>query len=174
MDYDDKVQSAKNLHERARYIRGRFINYVAVIERDLGVILTEYFCTECENKRAIFFTQVIEKLSLEQKRSTIIAIVKNDYPRFWEENKEYFKDLQKVQELRNKLAHSVLDVSENALSRPLEEGVGFVEWDKGNPITERELQDWEVRANMISSTLSSIKQLLPFKERQGKDRDMHF
>lgn len=161
----EKIQAAKKLHEKARYIRGRFLNSVAVIERDIAVILTEYFCTDDEGKRALFFAKVAENLSLQKKKEILIEIVKADYPRYWEKNKVFLDGLQQIQELRNKLAHSVLDVSDEALARPAEEGVGFIQWQKGAPITESEFQEWEVKANMLSSALSSIKHLLPYKEK---------
>ena len=165
-EYEEKkIAAAKELHEKARYLRGRFLNYVAVIERDIAVILTEYFCTEDEAKRELFFGKVAEKLSLQNKKEILIDIVKNDYPNFWEENKEVLTNLQIIQEFRNKLAHSVLDVSDEALMRPIEEGVGFVQWKKGRPITDKEFEDLEVKANMVSSILVDIKQLLPFKEK---------
>lgn len=160
-----KIAAAKKLHEKARYLRGRFLNYVAVIERDIAVILTEYFCAEDETKRKLFFEKVAEKLSLQNKKEMLIDIVKNDYPEYWEENKETLNNLRIIQEFRNKLAHSVLDVSDEALLRPIEEGVGFVQWKKGKPITDKEFEDLEVKASMVSSTLSDIKQLLPFKEK---------
>ena len=164
-EFSNKVAAAKKLHEKARYLRGRFLNLVAVIERDIAVILTEYFCTKDENKRELFFETVAERLSLQKKKEILIDIVKNDYPRYWEENKEILTYLQNIQEVRNKLAHSVIDVSDEALSRPIEEGVGLVQWRKGAPITDREFEDLEVRANMVISTLSVIKGLLPFKEK---------
>lgn len=163
--HKNKVRSAEKLHEKARYLRGRFLNSVAVIERDIAAILTEYFCTIDEEKREIFFNKVAEKLSLQKKKEILIEIVKADYPRYWEENKEFLNSLQQIQEFRNKLAHSVLDVSDEALARPLEEGVGFIQWQKGAPITDEEFQEWEVKANMLSSTLSDIKRLIPYKEK---------
>jgi hypothetical protein len=163
-EYNKKVAAAKRLHEKARYLRGRFLNSVAVIERDIAVILTEYFCTEDEEKRALFFSRVAENLSLQRKKEILIEIVKNDYPRYWEEHKQFLHDLKNIQELRNKLAHSIIDVSDEALARPLDEGVGFVQWKKGEPITDSEFEDWEVRAVMLNSTLSEIKRLLPFLE----------
>lgn len=59
----------------------------------------------------------------------------------------------------------MIDVSDEALARPIEEGVGFIQWGKDRPITDSEFEDWEVRANMVSSTLSDIKRLLPYKEK---------
>ena len=162
--YDEKLNAAYQLHERARYMRGRFLNSVAVIERDITVILTEYFCARDEDKRELFFVKVAGKLSLQNKKEILIDIVKADYPRYWEENKDLLGGLNQIQEFRNKLAHSVLDVSDEALTRPLEEGIGFVQWKKGTPITTVEFQEWEVKANMLSSKLSDIKRLLPFKE----------
>ncbi len=162
MDEELRIAAAKKLHEKARYLRGRFLNYVAVIERDIAVILTEYFCTEDENKRELFFGKVAENLSLQKKKEILIDIVKNDYPKYWEDNKEILTDLQTIQEFRNKLAHSVVDVSDEALLRPIEEGVGFVQWREGKPITDREFEDLEVRASMVMSALMDIKQLLPF------------
>lgn len=164
-EYKKKVRAAEKLHEKARYLRGRFLNSVAVIERDIAAILTEYFCTIDEEKRELFFNKVAEKLSLQKKKEILIEIVKADYPRYWEENKEFLNSLQQIQEFRNKLAHSVLDVSDEALDRPLEEGVGFIQWQKGIPITDEEFQEWEVKANMLCSTLSDIKRLLPYKEK---------
>jgi ribosomal protein L31 len=163
--YEAKVNAAQQLHEKARYMRGRFLNSVAVIERNIAVILTEYFCTTDEDKREIFFTKVAEKLSLQKKKEILTDIVKADHPKYWEENKEFLNNLNQIQEFRNKLAHSVLDVSDEALSRPLDEGIGFVQWKKGAPITQSEFQEFEVKANMLSSKLSDIKRLLPYKEK---------
>lgn len=164
-EYLAKRRASEKLHERARYLRGRFLNSVAVIERDIASIITEYFCTTDEAKQELFFSKVAEKLSLQKKKEILVAIVKKDYPRYWEENKCFLDSLQQIQEFRNKLAHSVLDVSEEALARPLEEGVGFVQWKKGEPVTDQEFEEWEVKAKMLSSTLADIKRLLPFKQK---------
>ncbi len=161
----DQREVAAKLHEKARYMRGRFLNLVAVIERDIAIILTEYFCTEDENKRELFFEKVTEKLSLQKKKAVLIDIVKSDYPLFWNENKEILNQIEKIQTFRNKLAHSVIDVSDEALQRPTNEGVGFVQWNKGKPISEIEFENMEVCANMITSTLTDIKRQLPFKEK---------
>lgn len=138
---------------------------MAAIERNIALILTNYFCRDDSSKQAIFFDGIASAMSLNAKRSVLIKIVKRDYPRYWDEHSQFHMDLQRLQEFRNKLAHSVVDVSDAALARPLEFGVGFVQWKAGEPITEQELDDWVVRANMVLSTLDEIKTLLPFKER---------
>jgi hypothetical protein len=65
---------------------------------------------------------------------------------------------------RNKLAHSVVDVSEQALARPLDEGIGFIEWKEGEPISDAEFEEWESKCEMVGSCLAEISALLPFQE----------
>ncbi len=160
----DRYVAAGRIHQRAREYRGRFLNHVAVIERDIARLLTDYFCTSDPCKKALFFENIACRMSLEEKRTLLIEIVKADYPRYWQEHAQFLQDLQKLQAFRNRLAHSVVDVSDKALARDIEQGVGFVQWNGGTPITERELDDWCVRANMVSETLAEIKMLLPYKE----------
>ena len=157
-------KSARRIHERAREFRGRFLNHLAVIERDIALLLTEYFCTEDPLKQELFFDRIACRMSLEQKRVLLAEIVKRDYPRYWDDNGQFLQDLKQLQELRNKLAHSIVDVSNPALERPIDQGVGFVQWNGGVPITEQELDQWCAQANMVSGTLADIKRLLPFKE----------
>lgn len=155
--------AAEKLHALAREFRGKFLNSVAVIEHDIAKLLTEYFCTSDPFKKELFFDRIACRFSLEQKRILLVEIVKNDHPKYWEENGNFINDLKQIQKFRNKLAHSILEISDETLARPLEEGVSFVQWDKGAPITEQELDDWCVRANMVLSTLTDIKRLLPYK-----------
>jgi hypothetical protein len=167
MATEAQMEAAKRIHEKARYLRGRFLNFVAVIERDIALILTDYFCTSDDEKRRLFFTQVVNGyfFSLHVKKDILVKIVKNDYPRYWGEHKHILTTLDDIIKFRNKLAHSVVDISEQALARPIEEGIGFIEWKEGEPITDAEFQQWEVKAIMVSGCLSDIRQLLPFKDK---------
>jgi len=166
MDEDARIAAAQRIHEKARYLRGRFLNSVAVIERDIALILTDYFCTSDPAKRELFFRYVVTSrgFSLSAKKEALIAIVKCDYPRYWDKHKNILKTLDEIMTFRNRLAHSVVDVSDRALARPIEEGVGFVDWNGGTPITDDQFQDWVVKTNMVSGCLQEIKRLLPFKE----------
>jgi hypothetical protein len=91
--------------------------------------------------------------------------VKQDYPRYWDSHSDVLRDLDDIMAFRNRLAHSVVDVSETALARPLESGVGFVDWNQGEPITDEQFQEWDTKAGMVITCLIEIKRLLPFKER---------
>lgn len=166
MDYHDKRQAASRIHARAREMRGGFLNHIACIERDMAQIITDYFCTPCKEKRAIFFDHIVTKgfFGLRKKRDVLYRIIKNDYPRYWKENNEYLKRFDEIADFRNKLAHSVLDVSVEVLARPIEKGISFVDRDGAEPITELEFEDMQVKADMLSTCLAEIKRLLPYKE----------
>lgn len=163
-DYREKFHACEKVHEQARYFRGRFLNTIAVIEHDIAIILTLYFCTEDEQKRELFFSEIAGRMTLNAKKDLLVKIVKQDYPSYWKDDGQLLTTLSDIQTFRNKLAHSIVDASDSALSRPLEDGIGFVQWKGGKPITESEFNEWEVKANMVLSTLSDIKRLLPFKE----------
>lgn len=167
MDYKERVRACEKIHEKARYLRGAFLNSVASIDREISLLLTDYFCTTDDEKREIFFTKVVNAhfFSLSSKKEVLVNIVKKDYPDYWDENGKILKDLDDIIQFRNKLAHSVIDVSDEALARPIEEGIGFIEWKKGEPITDEEFNNFAVMANMVGGCLKEIKSLLPFKEK---------
>ena len=94
-DTPENFAAAQKLHALAREYRGRFLNSVAAIEHDIAQLLTEYFCTSDPFKQELFFERIACRQSLEEKRNLLIEIVKNDYPRYWQENAaEFLKDLQ--------------------------------------------------------------------------------
>ena len=166
MEEQEKIRVVQLIHEKARYYRGRFLNSLACIEHDIAHILTEYFCTSDLGKRKIFYEDIVARASfgLNRKKDILMKIVQADYPLYWKENREVLSAFKEILEFRNKLAHSRVDVSGEALARPIKEGIGFTDWKDGRPITEEEFNDWEVKANMISSCLTDIKRLLPFKQ----------
>ena len=164
MEEEEKERAAKVIHEKARYYRGRFLNFVACIEHDIAHILTEYFCTIDPGKRKIFYENIATFFNLNKKKNILIKIVQADYPHYWEEHWEVLSAFQKILEFRNQLAHSRVDVSDEALARDIKDGIGFTDWKGGEAITDSEFSKWEMRAKKISSCLVEIKRLLPFKQ----------
>jgi hypothetical protein len=155
--YPAKVQAARAIHERARQFRGRFLNSIAVIDHEICQFLTEYFCKSDDKKRELFFTDIAARMSSEGRRVLLTNIVKQDYPEIWEEYKSLIQDLKQYQEFRNKLAHSMIDVSDAALARPLKDGIGFIQWKDAHPITEEEFNDWDARAATSYGILCDLK-----------------
>jgi hypothetical protein len=163
-EYRNKVRACQIIHERARQLRGGFLNSTAVIEHEIAAFLTSYFCTNDDVKRELFFAEVAAAMPLGKKRALLTAIIKQDYPRFWDEDGDPIRDLRELQGFRNKLAHSMIDVSEKALARPIKEGIGFIQWNNGEPITEAEFNNWDARAVTTYATIRDLRQMLPYKE----------
>jgi len=163
----ENYAAARVLHARAREYRGQFLNLIACIEHEIAHILTEYFCLADPMVRELFFDRIACRFSLEEKRTVLISMIKQEHPSFFKENSQYLNDIKELQSFRNKLAHSILDVSDEALARPIEDGVAFIQWKNGTPITESEFDNWCVRANMVLSTLNDTKTLLPFRENRN-------
>ena len=65
-DTPENYAAARRLHAQAREYRGRFLNHIAVIERDLALLLTEYFCSSDPATQALFFERVACRMSLEE------------------------------------------------------------------------------------------------------------
>lgn len=103
MDHDKKEAAARKIHEKARYIRGQFLNSVAAIEREIALILTDYFCTLDEMKREIFFKDIVtaQFFSLNSRKEVLIKIVKDDYPFYWDENSSVLRSLDEIISFRN-------------------------------------------------------------------------
>ena len=96
----EEHRAAEQLHERARQIRGGFLNQIAVIERSVALLLTHYFCTEDPSKQAIFFNSIASAMSLNAKRSVLIEIVK----------KELEKEIQEIKLRLSKLKSLLSDL----------------------------------------------------------------
>jgi len=156
----EQIKAAKAIHERARYLRGRFLNSVAVIEHDLAEIITWYFCHDDDTKRELFFNTIASHLSLEKKKQIYSNILEIVNPIFHQNNKDLLQSLKQIQEFRNKLAHSIVAITDVTLNRPIDDGVGFVQWRKGDPITDDEFDDWEGKTGKVYCMVTNSKSLL--------------
>ena len=55
--------------------------------------------------------------------------------------------------------------------RPIEEGVGFIQWQSGKPIADEKFYEFDALASVILGHLRAVKELLPFKEQQDEQID---
>ena len=152
MNFTERAAAARAIHAKARHFRGLLINHVAVIERELAEVIEAY-----EHRNGPL--NVPAPRSLEQKRVLVTTLLKEQYPSFLQREGCYLQDLQKIQQFRNKPAHSCVDVSPTALSRAMDHGIGFAEWNDGAPVTDEDMDAWCARAMMVSSTLWCARRL---------------
>jgi len=168
MEYDQKVALAKRMHAYARDWRGRVLNTAAVIERDIALIIAHYFCTD--EKKLFFFSEVATShfFSFRSKIMILKKILKKDYQFFLENCPNLLGNLEKVKNYRNVIAHSTLDVTDDALKRKPEKGIGFIRYQDGsrsvNVLSEIDFNEWNGVMGNVSSDLSTLKMILGIDE----------
>jgi len=155
MDYEDRILACKKIHEKANSFRGPFLNRAAVIDEKISAMLANMFPSE--DKRHPF-----TKRSLEKKRQMLFKKIQENCSWYWNENKQHLEPLEEIIKFRNTLAHSVPDLTEEALERPIGDGVVFAGWNKGKPVTDTYFNEAVVKTTMVISCLSDINRLLSF------------
>jgi hypothetical protein len=160
MERDGKIRLAQRLHSYVRDWRGRVLNTVAVIERDIALLISSYFCEE--EKKYFFFSEVATShfFSFRSKINILKKILKKDYQFCLDQNPDFFREIERVIEFRNLIAHSPIDTSDEALERDPKEGVGFVSYSDGvksiKVITEAGFNEMNGIMGNVSSELATL------------------
>jgi hypothetical protein len=114
-DYDSFTIKFAKLISRARDIRGKILDDVIFVEYVLDLIILKYFC-ESTPKIELFQATLLNQkyIPLDSK----IKIFKNlDLGQKYSKTiKELGVDLDKAREIRNELAHRMIDNSEEAVN----------------------------------------------------------
>lgn len=167
MKHDARILANEKLHASVREIRGGILNSVAVIDANISKILSGYFCT-IQDKRDLLMSEVFtcQSYGLRTKILLLKKILKKELASYLEENDWLFSDLEKLKNLRNKLAHATIDTSERAHIKAGTE-VGFISYENGKTktkvVTFEKADELRVKANMISGCLNDISRLLGIK-----------
>jgi hypothetical protein len=103
------LDALRILDERAAQMRGRFLNAAILLEGQVDALLLDFFCSEPHQK--YWFANTLlgaPILTFSEKTQILQQIVKGAYRPAYD--KQLFKDLNTVRELRNDLAHKPLDI----------------------------------------------------------------
>ena len=163
-----KIAQAQRLHEVVRQIRGRLLNSVAVIDVDVSRLLAAYFCYD-DKRRDLALSEVfVRPLQLRHKVGLLKKVLEKDFSWYLEKNSQaMFKDLETLMKFRNRLAHSTVDVSDEALGKDPKEEVGFVFYSDGQrhvqKVTPQIVDDLQVKANMTHSRMIELGKILGAK-----------
>ena len=102
----------KQLDELAKDIRGSILEQAIWIERLIENIIAWHFCPE-EDKRYQFFSLVINgtDITFSSKIKILKKLLELYYPDLSQKYPKVTKELNKVRDFRNKIAHAMLDNS---------------------------------------------------------------
>lgn len=116
---------------QAAFLRGTFINKVSAIEKMMEYYIANYFCSSDKNK----IHEMVEMLtgdrfvSFESKRSAFEWVMKKHFNAEYIANLKNFQLLTSIQTERNKLAHLMINMTEEAVRRFEEDGtVSFLKF----------------------------------------------
>ena len=120
----EKFERLEKLHKLSQSIRGAFLDQAIAVEMLCSDIIAQHFCPEVE-KRYMFFSLVLSggSLSFSSKTRIFRSIMKMCYPDLLEKFPELKVSLEKIRKFRNRIAHSMLDSSEEFLDRGYEDRI---------------------------------------------------
>jgi len=112
MDFDPVIEEYVNRHsELDQRFRGMYLYQVSIIESYLdGTIAYWFFSTDVQKREALV-GYVISDINFNQKIKLFFKILKNHYAELLKQFPKLSDDFEKVRNLRNTLAHSMLDTS---------------------------------------------------------------
>jgi len=100
------------------FLRGAVLNEVAFLEIMIDGFLANHFCKgPAETRDFLKLVMQTKYISFESKRVIFHTLVKEYYPQFVKDVKDYHKLIGEIRDCRNKLAHCQLDVSPNGIEK---------------------------------------------------------
>jgi hypothetical protein len=155
MTYEEKIQSAARLHTYVTNWRGRLINSVSVIDLQLALVISKFFGKEIA---------AIQSKTFSKKREMLRVIFQQDPLLETDKDRNLINELKAIGSFRNILAHSVLDVSYEALAKSPKDGVGFISYKGGqkkiNSVTEADFNDWNGRIGTVASLIGDTMRIM--------------
>jgi hypothetical protein len=97
-------------------VRGLFLGEFILMERLMDTAISQYFCPDL-NKQVELMEMIIctKRMTYESKIHVFRAILDKKNPDNKKDNSAIFKEMCQLGEIRNKIAHFMLDFSEHTL-----------------------------------------------------------
>jgi len=123
-------EQINRVYNLSKEIRGRFLDQAIPIEMLIDDIISWHFCPE-ETRRSLFFSLMAPELTFSTKIKILKAILELRYPDLLKEHPKLIGEIKKIKKLRNKLAHSMLDSSEEFLEKRYDDRIRLIFYKKG-------------------------------------------
>jgi hypothetical protein len=126
----------QQMFQKMALMRGYFLNRITVIEKHMEMFIANYFCkTEDQEIELVDWLLGDLLVSFEGKRVVFMKIIEKHYNESFKKDSNTITKLRDVQSTRNKFAHRILNVSDEAIVRFKKDGtVGLVQFvDKKKP-----------------------------------------
>lgn len=99
-------------------IRAPFLEQAIAIDRLVADIISQHFCPN-EEKRNLFFSLITNGTTITFSASInmLKTLLKVCYPDLDDKHSELIRELEKIRDFRNRIAHSMLDTSDEYLEK---------------------------------------------------------
>jgi len=127
MKFEDSKDLYKEIAPNGYRIRGYFINEVIVIARLMDRHIVKHFTDDADKQMELIELFISTKrVSFEGKRQAFKAIVDKYYPTRFKDKDKIYANLKKIEDLRNILAHNILDTRQEAVESIKNGVIGFL------------------------------------------------
>lgn len=126
----EESQQLKLLCELSTEIRGKFLDQAIPIEWIIDDIISQHFCPE-ETRRMLYFSSVPPELTFFSKTRIFKTILEICYPDLLEKHHNVMKEIEKIRNFRNKIAHSILEATPNFLKNGYNDRIRLGYYEKG-------------------------------------------
>jgi hypothetical protein len=125
-------------------IRGSYLAHVIPIEEIVKDIISHHFCSE-ERRRLQLISLILHGRDFTFSSSIeILERILTSYPEVQNKYPNIRRELDKIRRLRNELAHSELDTSEEFLSKDLKDTIRLRLYDNQGNTLYREITRVEI------------------------------
>jgi hypothetical protein len=107
----DFIEILPKYREQAFKTIGEIIASVSALERIMDSFIAEHFCKEKDSKKELCnLILSTNRITYESKREVLHHILNKHFPSFIKSHPTVLKDMQDIGELRNVMAHGLLDI----------------------------------------------------------------
>ncbi len=132
------------------------------IELLVGDIISRHFCPE-EERHSLLFSLVINEtdLTFSSKINIFSQLLQLKYPDLLNRYPKVIDDLEKVRRFRNRIAHAMLDATEEFLGKKYEDRIQLVYYkggeEKKQVVTEKEILERLKGCSQLVLALSDMQ-----------------
>ena len=158
-------EQLKRLYKRSQEIRGSILDQAIWIERIIEDIISyEFFPDEKEQDKRmkmLSFVLNIRDLTFSSKVETLERLLRMSHSNIISNHPALLPTLNKIRKLRNRLAHSALDTSEEFLAKHHEDRIQIFFYEDGREkkqvLTLREVQERLKECSEIIHELATVR-----------------
>lgn len=142
-------------------IRGSFINDICHLEKLIDETIARYFC-DTNEKRGELLEIVLgnEKINFSSKVTTLKVLFDKYKPLILVDNPNMFKDINSLIELRNILAHYMLDTTTKGLERAGQGHICFVKFKHTTTVMCYTFDELKARVEEINKYVKIFREFL--------------